>query len=65
MKSLPLTCVAFILSGALTTANAADRTKKKPAPPAESQPAEETRSVRKPLLYNEYDLENGLHVILH
>ena len=64
MKALPLICVASVLTSALSTVHAADRPKKKTAV-AETKPSEENRSVRKPLLYKEYDLENGLHVILH
>ena len=64
MKSLPLICIASVLTSPLSTLHAADRTKKKPAP-TETKPSEENRSVRKPLLYKEYNLENGLHVILH
>ena len=64
MKSLPLICIASVLTSLLSTLHAADRAKKKPAP-TETKPSEENRSVRKPLLYKEYNLENGLHVILH
>ena len=35
------------------------------ATPAAPAAAPETRSVRKPIAYTEYDLPNGLHVILH
>ena len=65
MKALPLICAASILNAGIPDANAADRPKKKSPAPTESRPADEARSVRKPLLYKEYDLENGLHVILH
>ena len=65
MKALPLICAASILNAGIADANAADRPKKKSPAPTESRPADEARSVRKPLLYKEYDLENGLHVILH
>jgi predicted Zn-dependent peptidase len=64
MKSLPLICIASVLTSTISTLHAADKPKKKTAP-TETKFSEENRSVRKPLLYKEYNLENGLHVILH
>jgi predicted Zn-dependent peptidase len=67
------TLLALASQPAARAAQAPDAPNKKTASPkkaekskaAKTAAAAETRSTRKPITYEEYDLPNGLHVILH